>query len=171
MSEKISIDSVEIKIPKLSKTNKNHLSPEISRLRRLDIEIYHRGGKLSKKSIESLKKTIEEEAKKLLLKDQFLACPHAGIKAKEWVNFHKDEEMVRRRTTIRTEKLEGNKFFVRESKAEEILKEIDDMGELESEESGEEYTDEECSDDDENVDLHRVDENFGRKWMVERNLE
>merc|ERR1712150_77517 len=84
---------------------------------------YHRGGKLSKQSIESLKKTIYQETQKLLLKDQFLTANHPGIKAKEWVQFHKKEENERRRTTL----IKNNEYSIRESRADEILEEIEGM--------------------------------------------
>ena len=124
--EKISCESVNIKISNEC-GNKNltqsNGKDDLSRLRRLEIEVYHRGGKLSKQSIESLKKTIYQETQKLLLKDQFLTANHPGIKAKEWVQFHKQEEMERRRTTL----IKNNEFSIRESRAEEILEEIEDM--------------------------------------------
>ena len=58
-----------------------------------------------------------------VLKDQFLNCKHAGIKAKQMVNFYKHEEQERRKTVIQ----EQQNFSIRESQAQVIMHEIDEL--------------------------------------------
>ena len=130
MSDKISVESVKINMPEKITTPGKINTPEnddldsISRLRCLNIEIYHRGGKLSKSSILSLKQTIEQETKKLLLQDQFLSDSKSARKSiKQWVNFHKSKETERRKTVL----AEANECNIRESRASEILKELDEL--------------------------------------------
>merc|ERR1712071_582565 len=100
---------------------------DMDAVRHLSVDVYHRGGRLSKKSIESLKKTIDAEVSKLLLKDQFMLMVKKGKATSDVIKFYHAEE-TRRRTQRESRGLEDlRKRCVEECAVHEGYRLADDV--------------------------------------------